>query len=450
MKLLTASSSSSSSSSYYSSSSPSSSSSTLNFDPTLCHSKSASAGCLIAILRRILCSGSIPTHPSDQIRKLDSISNMGEKVQELNNTKQNTEPTTTTTTTTTSTSSTTITPGLVARLMGLDSMVETTSEATSSSSLSRSKSMNSVDYLSEYKGMEGLHRRVKSSSFRELPTFHLLENDNFLVLSFESGSGESNKEFKSKGRRNEKGSSELKQKKKNKREKLHDEKGNLSDMSCVSVGNDGKHELQFANTLPLFKDSSLKECIDSEAERFSHYMKHKEVTNGEKVKRRKKETTSCAEKKVETECSSEDSSPVSVFDFDREAPGTEVNSFGVGVSWRRKLSPELENDQIYVLHCDSNLMAEERKVKAIENNKHEVAKKKVKQGQESLNIWGEICKLVEHEIGSNLLDDGMKKKQGDFESISADFESEIFDHLLNELIDQLVGNPLEALQLQSL
>lgn len=112
------------------------------------------------------------------------------------------------------------------------------------------------------------------------------------------------------------------------------------------------------------------------------------------------------------------------------------------------MSTELENDQLCILNSDSNLIIEE-KVKATENNSHERSKKKEKQSQECVDIWGEICRLAEDElVGSNQIKAEMSK-QGDFESISADFESEIFDHLLNELIDQLVGNPSKTLQLQN-
>ena len=301
-----------------SSSSSSSYSSTLSLDSSLCNSKSATtAGCLTAILRRILCSGGLPTHPSDQIGELDSMPKMSDKVQEFK-TKHNTESIATATTTT-------ITPGILERLMGLESMVverdtNTANESTSSSSLPRSKSMNSVDYLGECKRMEGLHKRAKSSSFREVPTFHLHENENFLVLSFESGCDGG--EFRSqKGIKKEKASKERSELKKNKREKVHDEKekGNLSDMSSANVG---KHGLEFANTSALFMACSEKEYVGSETERFSHPVKRKEVTNDEKVKRKKKGTTWDAEEKVDTECSSEDSSPVSIFDFERQAPGT--------------------------------------------------------------------------------------------------------------------------------
>jgi len=121
----------------------------------------------------------------------------------------------------------------------------------------------------------------------------------------------------------------------------------------------------------------------------------------------------------------------------------------VDTSWRRKLSPELENEQLDDLHCDSNLMIKERKVNTIEDNKNEGSKKSEKQSQECIDIRGEICMLVEGELGSNRLEGGLWK-QGDIESVCADFESQIFYHMLHEFIDQLVGDPLKALQFQNL
>ena len=324
-------------------SSPSSSSSTTSLDPTMCNSKSSTEGCFSAILRRILCSGGLPTHPSDQIREHDSNSIVGSSKDQNFKSKHHAKATTTSTSTSTSTTSSTsatttstTTPGIVARLMGLDSMVE-----IPSNSLSRSRSMNSVDYLGECNRMDGLHKRVKSTlSFREVPTFLLLENDNFLVLSFERR-GE-NKESKSIGRKREMGCAELKQRerkervelKENKREKVYDdEKGKkvkkrVGDVSCGSVGNGGKKLQEITNTSfssPKFKAcSEKKKCFDSEARKLSQTKNHKEVVVGEKMKRRRKKKTSCCnEKKVEIECKSEDTSPVSVLDFEkREACGT--------------------------------------------------------------------------------------------------------------------------------
>ncbi|RDX75777.1 hypothetical protein CR513_44308, partial [Mucuna pruriens] len=408
-----------------------SSSSTTSLDPTMCTSKSTTSGCLTAILRKILCSDGLPR---DQIREIDSSNaRLSDKDKIL---KANAEGVTTTTT-----------PGIVARLMGLDSIEIPC--GSKPSSLSRSRSMNFVDYLGECNGMQGLHKRVKSTlSFREAPTFLLHETDKFLVLSFEGGGGES-REFKSSGRKREASCAELKQKvrsdrgelRENKREKVCDEMGKLakkrvSHVSCGNVGSDGKLQ-EITNTLhPSKASSEKKKCFDSEAVKLSQNRKSKEVVGGEKHKRKKKKKkkTICQnENKIEVECKSEDSSPVSVLDFEREACGT------VGLSSRRKLSPKLENDQHLVEHSDGNLMTDERKDKAIEKNKYEGSKKKEKSEQEYLEIWDEVCRIVEDELGAPNQIHIWTNKQGDLGNINADFESEIFDHLLNELVDQLAG-----------
>ncbi|TKY47160.1 hypothetical protein E2542_SST29217 [Spatholobus suberectus] len=419
-----------------------SSSSTTSLDPIMCTSKSTTSGCLTAILRKILCSDGLPR---DQNRELDSSNARLSTFKDQNlKAKQNAE-------TAIAAATTTTTPGIVARLMGLESIEIPCGSRPSS--LSRSRSMNSVDYLGECNGMEVLHKRVKSTlSFREAPTFLLHESEKFLVLSFEGGS--ESREFKSGGRNRETGCAELKQKvrsergelRENKREKVCDqkvliEKGKLgqkrvSHVSCGNVGNDGKLQ-EITNTLHPFKASSeKKKCFDSEAVKLSQNRKYKEVVVGEKQKRRKKKKkTIChTENKVEVECKSEDSSPVSVLDFEREACGT------VGLSSRRKLSPKLESDQHLLVHSDDNLMIDERKVKATDNNKYEGSKKKEKiNGQEYIDIWGEVCRIVEDELAASNQMHRWTNKQGDLGSISSDFESQIFDHLLNELVDQLAG-----------
>ncbi|KAL5102385.1 hypothetical protein RYX36_006712 [Vicia faba] len=229
--------------------------------------------------------------------------------------------------------------------------------------------------------------------------FQLLENENFLVFSFESGS--EGRKLKSKGRRKEKGCVDLKKR----REERNEVRKNKREMV-----NDG--EVQFEKSL------------------------FKEVGNGEKVKKRKKGKTCFVENKVECEIGSEDSSPVSVFDFERDVSGTEEDLCDVAMSWRRKLSPVLENDQLYIQHSDSNLMNEEEM--KVESNMHEGSKKKERQNHECVDIWSKICRLVEDElVGSNQLQE-VKRKQSDLESLSADLESVILDDLLDELVDQFV------------
>jgi len=116
-----------------------------------------------------------------------------------------------------------------------------------------------------------------------------------------------------------------------------------------------------------------------------------------------------------------------------------AHSFAVGLSSRRKLSPKLDNDQHLPVQSDGNLMIDESKVEAIDNNKDEGSKKKEKNDQEYIDIWGEVCRIVEDELAESNKIHIWTNKQGDLGSISADFEAEIFDNLLNELVDQLAG-----------
>jgi hypothetical protein len=323
MKLLSSSSSSSSPSF-------SSSSSSASFDVNMCNSKSAAAGCLAGILRRILCSGNLPTHPSDQIREADSV--VCDKDQELKAAKECIER-----------FEASASPGIVARLMGLDSTPEINNllhERSKPNSISRSRSMNSADQLAGLDSMQGQHRRVKSTlSFREMPTFLELENENFLTLSFETG-GE-NKEFRSKGKKSEKGFGELKQRRaerckngenraervseKKKKKKTNNNKGcqeankkvlndlNEPEKQSKRISDNGKSKGS-SITRSLSKNSHEKPYGSPEAVKTSKPVKHKEVFHGRKLSERKK-TSLCVVQNTESECSSEDSSPVSVLDF---------------------------------------------------------------------------------------------------------------------------------------
>ncbi|MED6115378.1 hypothetical protein PIB30_089891 [Stylosanthes scabra] len=412
----------SSNSSHSSSSAPSSS--TSRFDPpsAMCNnSKNGSSGCFNAILRRILCSGGLPTHPSDQIREFDPNPILGSaKDQNFNPKKHHAKATTSSSVSssvTTTTTTTTTTPGIVARLMGLDSMVE----MPSNSSLSRSKSMNSVDCLGEGNRMDGLHKRVKSTlSFRELPTFLLLENENFFVLSFENK------------KKNHNNGEELKEKK---RENVKSSSKRVADANLQEITNTCYYERNKKNK----KKKNM--CFDSEARKLSQprILKDDAVVVGggdERMKRRRRRkrnnnNSNCFTEKKKSQVesnkpSSEDTSPVSVLDFEKREACEPAN-----LNSRRKLSPELENDQKILVRSDGDLMDEEGKTNKL---CEEGSKKKEK----NVKIWDEICKLAKEDEVAWM--NNNKKQVGDLlGSISADFASHIFDQLLNEVvIDQLL------------
>lgn len=319
-------------------SSPSSTAATFNANMCCGNSKSATAGCIAGILRRILCSGSLPTHPSDQITE---ETNSVVLFEDLKGNEKIQTP---------------ATPNLVARLMGLDSMPDLDYLACCQSipnSISRSKSMNSMDRLAGFDPNQGKHRKVKSTlSFREVPTYVELENEEYFVLSFEKG-----KELRSKGKESETGFGELKQKRTERSKKL-EKKGEKvavdeeeEEKRRVLSDLNGKETLRrrrsrVTDKPPINKvsnnggvrDSSIASAItkNSEAVRSRKPMNQEQVFNGGKSstknknqKKNKKKTNFHVVETVETECNSDDSSPVSVLDFDKFLVDHEVPISGL-------------------------------------------------------------------------------------------------------------------------
>lgn len=247
-----------------------------SFDGTV-DSKNATAGCIGGVLRRLLCLNSLPTYPSDHFREADHNNNNDSQVfDELPCVKPEEKI------------EGSGTPNLVARLMGLESLPQ-----IDSNSISRSRSMNSVDSLKEIQSIEERHRRVKS--FRETPTFLELEDENFLILSFESGA--ERMKLAVKGRKSEMGSAQLP-----KNKKTECVSGQNKENRCSNYSSD--EELKVVH----FKDSSNilrpKNNSSSEKTRFAGPTR--------KMKKRKDECLPL--KKIETESDSENSSPVSVLD----------------------------------------------------------------------------------------------------------------------------------------
>ncbi|KAG6681104.1 hypothetical protein I3842_13G075100 [Carya illinoinensis] len=453
----------------YSPSYSSSSSTTTTFDATMCNSKSATAGCLAGILRRILCSGNLPTHPSDQIVEADSVV-VYEKDREFKD-KDKIE--------------TAATPGIVARLMGLESMPEINwmNSRSNPDSVSRSRSMNSADHLAGFDPMQEQHRRVKSTlSFREMPTFLELENEKFLVLSFENG-GRST-ELRSRGRRSDLGFGEstqrraerckkmenktegVSQKKKtkkkidNNKEDQEDEKvldnlneqekrsKSISDKAIEKAGNNGKAE--GSTITPPSKRTNEKRQIAVETVKTSISSNHGEVINGwkprkkKKKKKKKKKLSPCVVQKAEPECSSEDSSPVSVLDFghfltDRVIPTSEEDSCLAESKSRRKLSSGLENYR-QSPRKDNNLIGDEQRTQKIEGQ-YDGTKQKECQSLNYENLWGEILRLTGAELVVSNWVCRETWKHEDFEGIGVNFEVGILDQLLDEVVGQLAGLP---------
>ncbi|XP_059660877.1 uncharacterized protein LOC132307201 isoform X2 [Cornus florida] len=442
------------------SSSSSSASSTITTTTTttgsnICNSKGANTtSCLSGVLRRLLCFNSLPTYPSDQIKDPEvtsvELSEYDHKLQ-FSETEEKVGDT--------------ATPGVVARLMGLESMprIDLANTQSTPSSISRCRSMNSVDSSKEFES-----RLVKTSlSFRETPTF--LELDEFFVLSFENG-GES-KKLGLKSKKSDMGFREMKSRKteSNRRQSVYekndtenketnkvvsDEKlsRRINHKPSKKVGNNGK-VIDSSNVLRPRKNSNGNSHVAMEVANQSKPMNHHGNSDGvksmkKKKKKKQKENVSVA-KKAQTECDSENSSPVSVLDFvefiaDPKVPISAEDSRLTDSNSRRKLS-ELENSE-HSPPCSTNSsVSNDEEAKKFGGKVHG-SMKKDQQSENYAELWCEICKMAEQELKETKWEYREMWKLQDFEEDKvADFGFQIFEELLNELVDQLAATSNEKI-----
>ncbi|GLT81720.1 hypothetical protein SLE2022_001550 [Rubroshorea leprosula] len=384
-------------------------SSSASFDPTLCTSKSATAGCIAGILRRILCSRSLPTHPSDYITRGSSSSIDKNQQLEVEDKTENAKA---------------AAPGIVARLMGLDSMAEI--NQVKPNSVSRSRSMNSVDYMHSSDQVQGKQKQVNSTlSFREMPTYLQLEDEEFFVLSFEKeGEG---REFRAKQR---------KQRKEEKNRTDKESEGRSKKPLCVLI----KEEMNRRITEKPNQDFSKTQKIEDSVCTYAPF-KESSIKALERKRKKKKKANCRAAENLEHECNSEDSSPVSVLDFDQEVPTPTSSStdedFKLEES-RRKLLPELENCGSPGPREDGNLMDNDGKMETMERKSHGLMRKKDSHSNNYLHCWDAICTLTESEMGnrSSWLGSNTYKCE-ELEDIAADLGLQILAQLLDELLVQL-------------
>ncbi|KAM1695066.1 hypothetical protein ACFX15_028694 [Malus domestica] len=384
-------------------SSCSSSSTTTAFDETMCSSKSATAGCIAGILRRILCYGSFPTYPSDHIteEKENSVE-PSSKDQDFNSNEKTGEKT-----------EISAPPSIVARLMGLDSIPDDNlvSSQSTQNSVSRSKSMNSADRFDGCDSMQ--HRRVKSSrSFREMPTFLELDNEEFFVLSFESE--RKSKETETKGSKCEKEQSE---KTENRRKRKAEKKKKQLE------GGQSRRTLKDLNGREMLRSRSISDRSTSDKDSKSTSIATKMVG---------KKTICDVLTNVESEFSSEDLSPVSILDCGQFLVDPEVLSS--------------EEDSSLANSCKENGPNGDARRTKTRENKCLGSKKKEFQRAKHIGMWSEICRLTEAElVGSNWIikNKGMWNFEGISAGIGADFESQILGQLLDELVHQIADFPME-------
>ncbi|ESQ42512.1 hypothetical protein EUTSA_v10015324mg [Eutrema salsugineum] len=364
-------------------------------------SKTHPFGCFSLILQRFLCSGTSSTYPSDQITE------PGFKSPDFGSEPLRAR-------------------GAVARLMGLDSIPVDDKTRV----VSRSRSVNSVDYLErDNDEIQGKHRRVKSTlDSHKLQEYVELEDDNFFILSFEKD-------------RNEEGFGELKQLGTRKCKKRRGTKENQSETENQTRIEGKENNINAMNVSPGSEMLEMGELKQRRKENRKNRRKRRElklrqnITENVEKKNwiksygpwsRDGDLVNCEVRsmKEEEECGScNDSSPVSVLDYDRFAgrvtPEQENTS-------RRRLSSELESSK-------SNETIQEDHI-ALTNISRE-SEIRLHGYQE---MWLMICRLTVSELeGSNWVYRKGSKLEDLEGIISEDIVSNILDQLLEETVTTL-------------
>ncbi|KAJ0266775.1 hypothetical protein HA466_0007160 [Hirschfeldia incana] len=328
-------------------------------------SKTHTFSCISLFLQKILCSGTSSTYPSDQITEpsFESPDFADEPARARGGE-----------------------PGAVARLMGLESLPVTDETRV----LSRSRSVSSIRDDDE---IQGKHRRVKSTL-----EYVELEDDNFFILSFEKV-------------RNDKAFEELKQlgtRKYKKRRETREHQTRIEDK---------ENAMNAMNVSPGRETGELKKL---RKEKRKNMRKRREIKLRQNIKNcgswsRDGDLVNCEVKSMkeeEEECRScDDSSPVSVLDYDRVTPEPENNS-------RRRLSSVLESSK-----SDETVQEDHR------SRESEIP---VHGNQE---MWLMICRLTLSELEESNFVYRKASKLGDLEGgISEDIASNILDQLLEETV----------------
>ncbi|CAL9244103.1 unnamed protein product [Arabidopsis halleri] len=356
-------------------------------------SNTQSFGCISLILQRFLCSGTSSTYPSDQITE-PSFKSRDFSSEPLRARGDE--------------------PGAVARLMGLDS----NPVIDKSRVLSRSNSVNHLKRDNDE--IQGKHRRVKSTL-----EYVELEDDNFFILSFEKDKYDKGfGELKQLGTRKCKNRRETKEKQSETENQTHIE-GKENNINAMNIS-PGRERLE------------IGELKQHRKEKRKNRRKRREVKLRQKIKKddliknndcwsRGENLVNCEVRSTneEEECGScDDSSPVSVLDYDRFA-GVRVTP-SPGNTSRRRLSSELESSK----HDET--IQEDHITLTSRSRESEI---RLHGYQE---MWLMICKLTVSDLEYSKWVYGKASKLEDLEGIiSEDIVSNILDQLVEETITTL-------------
>ncbi|KAK7294705.1 hypothetical protein RJT34_17598 [Clitoria ternatea] len=349
-------------------------------------------------------------------------------------------------------------PGVVARLMGLDSLPNTNFEqkrnTNTPDSVSRSRSVNFVDYLLKFDANQT--NQVKTSaSFREFSTlFQQKKHD--LLLYLDSGSSSDHQDHKvgSFLRIQEVGLGESRQRKKqgSKNKEIVRETKNVSNdrnhgkSKRISKFKDEprvvlvKHSSKVGNQNEARVLASVSACSKNfggsrkvgggSRSRSSSTLPNKLKKVSSEPKHTRKTRKQESPKKIETECSSENLSPISVLDDNDYSFlfGPDFLDFTCLSMSKTKLE---SSEQQFLVDCS----VEDR---ASKNNKGYSCADINREKEYISEVMLKLRKLTENDLRES---DRKLKGMCDtetLEEICLAYEHTIFDILLHELVSELV------------
>ncbi|GLT55716.1 hypothetical protein SLA2020_288120 [Shorea laevis] len=362
------------------------------------------SGCFSSLLRRILCAGSPQTHPSDNMVELDEAT---EFVDEGKIQLQ-------------VAASASAGPGVVARLMGLESLPEKNRVPIGKSPgpVTRSRSVNFMDYLLEFDLTESKHRRVRTSvSFREVPpVLQQNQNQEFVVVYWEDEMDKS-KEAVAKQRKSERRhGSGSKQREVNVKERLakKEENQRKKNKKISKLKNEPRRVAGKNSSGSSRNGVRIKRGVNSKAK-----------APLKMVDQTKKNKNQIGVSKAEYEYNSDTSSPLSVFD---------ANDFAF---YHENSFPEVPRSMEMELSPNKTCISITEDLKLTKKKCSEP--KDMNETEFYLELAGVLCKLTGEDIRQSKWTSGKGGLEfEDFEELCMEFGEHILNFMLYQVLDELV------------
>ncbi|KAF5476278.1 hypothetical protein F2P56_008009 [Juglans regia] len=409
-------------------------------------SRNADSGCFSGLFGRNSCFRSLPTHPADNV--IDSKTVDKSDYQKENPTAK-------------AKIKAPANPGVVARLMGLDSLPETiwVPGKGTSDSLVRSRSVSFADYMLQLDISQTQHRRVRTSvSFREVPALSLQQNRDLLVVFLDNVD-----ETKGKGtkvRKCERDSGDMKQgkaeqrsKKKEintreransmkKKKKMENQENNRISMlrneprRVVSTNLSNRNTTGSAkrlSLLPTHKKNEDRTDVANLKEKSPPKPRNqkKQSVEAKPKRNRKPQGTLAVEVERDERHDSQNSSPIYLLEVNDSEMQQEADQRPMELNLNRTSSPKVS-------------YTDDRRIGAIKKDCDD--QMDIPETQYYVDVVGQLFRMTETDIEqSNWIAKNSLGFEG-FEEVCQELERQILDLLLNQVLDELVEiDPYENL-----